>query len=177
MRRLVDEFIPHAPQHGLFVTPYIPEGKLYGALGDYATEVEPEAVRALYDATLLGSGKDGAVFTDEALTFQNNNLAAPQTIRYADIVGLKAKKQFLGGRKLLVDVNRGRATVTHEIDFAAKPDAAEFIERFLREAMVAQPLTAESKTDREAVTAALEGLVEQGLLSAADRRRMLDALG
>ena len=179
MTDLIREFLPHAPDHGLFVVPEIPDRKLVAALGDYAPDVEPEAVLALYDATRLGSAKDGAVFLADRVVFQNNDLQSPRPIRYEDIVGVEAKRKLLGGRSVNVDLNRGRATVTESIDFSGQPGAAEYVERFLREAMlrsvrqVASPATG---TDRDAVAAALDRLVASGQLDAADRRRMLDVL-
>ena len=179
MTDLIREFLPHAPDHGLFVVPEIPDRKLVAALGDYAPDVEPEAVLALYDATRLGSAKDGAVFLADRVVFQNNDLQSPRPIRYEDIVGVESKRKLLGGRSVDVDLNRGRATVTESIDFSGQPGAAEYVERFLREAMlrsVRQVARPASGTDRAAVAAALDRLVERGQLDAADRRRMLDAL-
>lgn len=180
MEALVRELIPHAPQHGLYLAPDIPEAKLRGALGDYAKEVRPSEVLALYDATRLGSAKDGAVLLADRLVYQNNRFTPPQAIRYEDIVGVRAKRRLLGGRKLEVDVNPGRATTTHALDFSAYGEAAEFVARFLREAMVAAPRRAAGRTaegsNLAAVEAALERLVAEGALAEADRRRMLAAL-
>ena len=179
MTDLIREFLPHAPDHGLFVVPEIPDRKLVAALGDYAPDVEPDAVLALYDATRLGSAKDGAVFLADRVVFQNNDLQSPRPIRYEDIVGVESKRKLLGGRSVDVDLNRGRATVTESIDFSGQPGAAEYVERFLREAMlrsVRQVPSPTAGTDRAAVAAALDRLVQSGQLNAADRRRMLDAL-
>ena len=179
MTDLIREFLPHAPDHGLFVVPEIPDRKLVAALGDYAPDVEPDAVLALYDATRLGSAKDGAVFLADRVVFQNNDLQSPRPIRYEDIVGVESKRKLLGGRSVDVDLNRGRATVTESIDFSGQPGAAEYVERFLREAMlrsVRQATSPPTGTDRAAVAAALDRLVQAGRLDADDRRRMLDAL-
>ena len=179
MTDLIREFLPHAPDHGLFVAPEIPDRKLVAALGDYAPDVEPEAVLALYDATRLGSAKDGAVFLADRVVFQNNDLQSPRPIRYEDIVGVESKRKLLGGRSVDVDLNRGRATVTESIDFSGQPGAAEYVERFLREAMlrsVRRDARPASGTDRAAVAAALDRLVQGGQLDASDRRRMLDVL-
>ena len=174
---LIREYIPHAPNLGLFVAPEIPKTKLSAAWDDYAGNVQRDDVLALYDATRLGSGKDGALFLADRLVFQNNNLQTPRTIRYDDIVRVDAKRKLLGGRKVEIDVNQGRATVTESIDFSGRPDAAEYIERFLREAMLVGPAAEnDTETDVTAVQLALDRLVGDGLLAEEDRLRMLEVL-
>lgn len=191
MEALLREYLPHAPNLGLYLAPEVPRPKLAAALGDYAPGVRPDEVLALYDATRLGSGKDGALFLADRLVFQNNNLQTPQTIRYEDIVRVEAKRLLLGGRRVEVDVNRGRATVTEAIDFSGQAGAAEFVERFLREAMLrggvrdAPEASAPEErpaarsaagTDVEAVARALDHLRAQGTLAPADHLRLLDLL-
>lgn len=177
MDALLREYLPHAPKLGLFVAPEIPKAKLSAALGDYATNVQADEVIALYDATRLGSGKDGALFLVDRLVFQNNNLQTPRAIRYDDIVRVDAKRKLLGGRKVEIDVNQGRATVTESIDFSGRPGAAEYVERFLREAMLASPAAEnDAETDVTAVQLALDRLVRDGLLAEEDRLRMLRVL-
>ncbi len=175
---LLRELLPHAPNLGLYVAPEIPSPKLSAALHDYAHSVAANSVLALYDATRLGSGKDGALFLDDRFVFQNNNLEASRTIRYDDIVRVHAKRRLLGGREVEVDVNQGRATVTESIDFSGRSDAAEYVERFLKEAMLAS-MSGESNassTDLPAVHQALDRLVGDGLLANDDRTKMLNAL-
>ncbi len=190
MEALIREYLPQAPQHGLYRTPSIPVDKLSAALRDYAPEVEPGAVLALYDATRLGSAKDGALFLADRLVYQNNDLTPAQTIRYEDIVRVDEKRLFLGGRKVELDVNQGRATTTHGLDFSARSDAAEFVARFLQEAMLASaraddglrraessaPLPTATGTDVAAVERALDDLRAAGSLSDADHRRLIGAL-
>lgn len=190
MEALAREYLPHAPNLGLYLAPEIPRPKLAAALGDYAPGVRPEEVLALYDATRLGSGKDGALFLADRFVFQNHNLHTPQTVRYEDVVRVEAKRLLLGGRKVEVDVNRGRATVTEALDFSGQPGAAEFVERFLREAMLrggargeeqAAPAErsgarTEAGTDVEAVARALDRLRAQGALAPSDHLRLLDLL-
>ena len=189
MEALLREYLPHAPNLGLYVAPEIPKPKLRAALGDYAAKVEAGEVLALYDATRLGSGKDGALFLADRFVFQNNNLQTPQTVRYDDIVRVEAKRLLLGGRKVEVDINRGRATVTETLDFSGQPGAAEFVERFLREAMLASAARAdeapvvpaaapqtEAGSDMGVVQRALDRLKAQGALAEADHLRLLDLL-
>ena len=175
---LLREYIPHAPNLGLYVAPEIPKAKLSAARHDYAGDMKRDDVLALYDATRLGSGKDGALFLADRLVFQNNNLQTPRTIHYDDIVRVDAKRKLLGGRKVEIDVNQGRATVTESIDFSGRPGAAEYVERFLKEAMLASPAGegGDSTTDMTAVRCALDRLVNDGLLSEEGRTRMLTSL-
>jgi len=189
MEALLRDLLPTSPDLGLYVTPDIPQKKLAAAIGDYGSGVRAADVRALYDATRLGSAKDGALFLDDRVVFQNNNLQTARTIRYDDLVGVRQTRGLLGGRGVEMDLNRARATVTETLDVSARPGAAEYIERFLHEAMLeasrggetstsAVPGRLESaQTDIEAVAEALDGLVRDGVLAPADRRRMLDALG
>ena len=185
MDRLIRDLLPTAPDLGLFVAPDIPPKKLAAAIADYARDVRPEAVLALYDATRLGSAKDGALFLADRLVFQNSDFSAARTVRYDDLVGVRQTRSLLGGRAVEMDLNRARATVTEALDVSAHAGAAEFVERFLHEAMLgatrtaadpdgAEPAAAE--TDVRAVTDALDALVRQGALAADDRRRMLAAL-
>ncbi len=184
MDKLIRKYIPEAPKMGLYVAPNIPSNKLKNALKDYAKNVRPEDVLALYDCTLMGSAKDGAVFTTESLTYQNNDLEPPQTIRYTDIVNLNIKKRFLGGRELEMDVNRANATVTHTLDFSGQPDAAEYVARFLHEAMLYSVHEAEKDppgysttgSDLTVVNEALKDLRDAGLLSVRDYHRILEVL-
>ncbi len=179
--KLAQELLPHSPSHGLYLAPDIPPKKLRNAIRDFAKSVDERDVLALYDATLSGNAKDGAVFTSAAVVFQNNDLSPVQEVRYDDIVGVNAKRKFLGGKKVKLDVNRGRATVPFVIDFSGRPEAADFVARFLYEAMMntiesetadRDPKT-ESSTDVRAVRNALLELVDQGQLSRSDLEAML----
>lgn len=185
MEALVREYLPQAPQHGLYLAPGIPEDKLRAAIRDYAAGTEPSAVLALYDATRLGSAKDGALFLADRLVYQNNDLTPAQTIRYEDIVRVHAKRLFLGGRRVELDVNQGRATTTHTLDFSGRPDAAEYVARFLHEAMLTSarrdaappaPAEAAAETDVAAVERALDELRRGGALAEADHARLLAVL-
>jgi hypothetical protein len=191
MRDLIRELIPHAPEHGLYVAPDVPPDRLRNAVRDYAPDLDEGDVVALYDATILRSAKDGALFTADRFVFQNHDLEAPQTVRYADIVAVRSDRKLLGGRKVILEVNRGRATIELVIDFSGRPGAAGPVARFLSEAMLLesdeerrraggeQPASEESGggTDRAAVREALDRLFFEGRLSASDRDRLLDALG
>lgn len=178
MRSLIKDLIPNAPQIGLYVAPDIPEDKLSNALGDFAKGLAREEVEALYDATLMGSAKDGAVFTRSTVAFQNNDLEPAHQISYQDIVQVESKRRLLGGRRLALTVNRGRATFDLVMDFSGKPEAADYVLRFLREAMLRgeSPDLDTDHTDAEAVEAALVDLRNRGLLSSADFNAMRSIL-
>lgn len=178
MKDLIRELIPHAPQMGLYVAPNIPAKKLSNALSDYAKNMHEEEVLALYDATRLGSAKDGAVFAAERFIFENNNLEGPQIIRYEDIVEIGAKRKLLGGRKIHLSVNRARATFDLAIDFAAHPEAAEYVERFLSEAMLRPSVQeqASRSTNVAVVRQTLDALRQRGDLSEVDYKRIIALL-
>ncbi|MEM6326220.1 MAG: hypothetical protein AAF791_03795, partial [Bacteroidota bacterium] len=130
-----------------------------------------------YDATRLGSAKDGALFLSDRFVFQNNDLQTPRAVRYEDIVGVGSKRQLLGGRRVEVEINRGRATITETLDFSAQAGAAEFVERFLHEAMLrSASASVPTRTNRAAVEGALNRLVSSGALTEADRAAMLAVL-
>lgn len=177
MTDLLREYLPTAPDLGLYVAPEIPPRKLTAAIQDYAPDVSPEAVVALYDATRLGSAKDGALFLSDRVVFQNNDLQAARTVRYQDLVGVRLRKKLLGGREVELDLNQGRATVTAALDFSGQPGAAEYVERFFEQALAASASGAEARpaqgeTDRAAVESALDDLRAAGLLSADDDQAM-----
>ena len=167
---------------GLFVVPNIPAGRLDTALSDYATEVGRDEVLALYDATLSGTGGDGAVFTRDRFVFQNNNLQSTQTVRYSDLVGVEAQSRWLGlgGKQVVLTVNRGRATFELTMDFSGAPKAASFVSEFLDAAMVEDidfaPASEPEETDVAAVRDTLQRLRAEQKLTEGDYQRLLDVL-
>jgi len=182
MEALLQDRLPHAPQMGLFVSPNVPADRLDNALSDYATEVRREEVMALYDATLTGTGGDGAVFTRDRFVFQNNDLQAIQTVRYPDIVGVEPQSRWrgLGGKVVALTVNRGRATFELTMDFSGAPKAASYVADFLDAAMVQDidftPAAEPETTDKAAVRQALERLRAEQKLTAEDFERVLETL-
>jgi len=181
MEDLLRRYLPNASSLGLYVDPHIPPDKLRNALDDFGAGIETSDVLALYDATLLGSAKDGALFTRDRFVFQNTDLDAPQTIRYEDLVRVTTKRKFLSGRKVFIDANQGQATVTLTVDFSGKPKAAQYVTRFLHEAMIQSISdsdldTARVETDADAVIAALDRLVQGRKLSLADYEHLVDTL-
>ena len=161
---------------GLWMAPDIPPEKLRGALSDYGRGVDPEDVVVLYDGTVFGSAKDGALFLSDRLVAQTNDLEAPRTIRYAEVVGVRDRRNVLGGRRVEVEVGRGRTTVTEKLDFTAHGEAAPHVARMLEQLILQPPAPAAGATDRAAVAAALGRLVADGHLTDDDRARMLAVL-
>jgi len=162
---------------GLWLAPDIPPDKLRAAIGDYARGVAPGEVLALFDGTRFGSARDGILFLADRLVAQASDLEAPRTIRYAEVVGARRRRRLLGGSQVAVELGRGRTTVTETLDFSVHGAAAEHVERFLEHTLLAAPSPAGEATDAAAVAAALERLVADGRLNAADRDRMIAALG
>lgn len=147
------------------------------AIADYGSGISAGEVLALYDATRLGTGGDGALFAADRFLFQNNNLERGQTVRYSDLVGVRSHRRLLGGRYVEIEVNRGRATVQLRVDFSARADAAGYVARFLNEAMLHEPsdLPTDQETDWHAVEVALRELEQTGQLSSRDLERLLRA--
>ncbi len=182
MRDLIFDLIPHAPKLGLFVAPHLPADRVGNAVRDFGAPMREVEVVALYDATLRGNGKDGALFAADRFVFQNNDLEPPQLVRYEDLIRVETKRKLLGGRKIGFDVNRGRATVNLTLDFSGKPEAAPYVARFLNEALLrgaAAEMDAppDGETDQAAVRRALDDLRRQNQLSDDDYARLLAALG
>lgn len=190
MQELVHMLIPHDPGLGLYVAPRIPREKVRNALHDYAEGVSESEVLALYDATWMDNAKDGAVFTADRLVFQNNDFSPAQDVRYADIVGVEEKRKLIGGRSIILQVNRGRATFDLTLDFSGRPRACKYVVAFLQEAMIrvldeavedggaeTGARTEDVSTDPTEVRAALEALYLRGVLSSSDLRAMLRAIG
>lgn len=183
MEALIRDLIPHDPTVGLFVAPDIPDKKLKNALADYAKKLRHTDVVVLYDATLLGTGGDGALFTGDRVVFQNSNLEPAHEVLYTDLIAVRARRKLMGGQKIELDVNRGRATIQLVLDFSGKPDAAGYVARFLEEAIhrvsareMDERRPGAGATDVDAVEQALNDLVRQGKLTPADLRRMLESI-
>ena len=179
MEHLITQFIPHAPRMGLYVTPAIPPKKLQNAIGDYAPEVLPELVLALYDNTWLGNGKDGILFTSKYMVFQNTDFDAPQQVWYRDMINAVKEEKRWGKAVLYLDVNRGQAIFTERVDFGAKPKALEYVHRFVVEAMneiYAKELV-QVESDWPVVHVALQRLRDEGHLAQRDFDRLMEHAG
>lgn len=179
MEELLREFLPHAPQLGLYLAPDIPDTKLRAALSSFG-EVLKEAPLALYDATRFGTGRSGALFGPAHFCFQNL-IEAPQRVAYTDLIRIEPKKSLLGGRRLVLTINRARATFEHELDFSARADALPYIERFLKRALAvssdaeAAALSGEQDDDVERAVQTLE--MQQASLTDAQVARLRRLVG
>jgi len=74
---LVDLCRRHLGSSNSFVFPEIPQKRLQNALNLF--QIQEEEVAALYDDTLLGTAKDGFIFTTYGIFFRNMN----STVQYA----------------------------------------------------------------------------------------------
>jgi len=173
MRSLILNLLPHAPKIGLFVAPDIPPKRLKGATRDYAKGSHPEDVIALYDGTILGNGRDGAVFLDDRLIFQNSDLEPPQTILYRDIVFLESNRSRIRGTHIEIEINRGRATFSVKLNLSKHPQSLEYIEKLLQKLMLAPESHDGEATDWRAVTQALDRLRIRGHLTESDFHRLM----
>lgn len=177
---LVRERLPHAPQMGLYVAPDIPEAKLRAARSAYGSGLDEPAL-ALYDATRFGTGRSGALFGAHRFCFQNL-IETPQHVAYTDLVGIDTRKSLLGGRRLVLVINRARATFEHEMDFSARAEALPYVEAFLREALVhplaASPARRETGASAPAAGAdeAIALLEQQAAVLTPEQRRRLERL-
>ncbi len=172
------------------MAPNIPFKKLHNAIEDYAKDVRRKEVVALYDATLMGSAKDGALFMADRFVFQNNNLEPAYEVHYHDLVQVEPEKKMLGGKRLKLTINRGRATINLELDFSGRAKAAPFVSRLLEDIlyrtidaeMAREPITAadlpreDGKTNVRIVEETLIALVKDGSLSEDDFREMMRVL-
>ena len=66
---LLDELLPHAPEHRWFRAPMIPPRRLAQAIATYARRGRSERILALADGTCFGSGARGCLLTADALYF------------------------------------------------------------------------------------------------------------
>lgn len=174
MRILIEELLPHAPKIGLFVAPEIPGKRLQGAIRDYAKNIAPEDVLALYDGTFLGNGRDGAVFLEDRLIFQNSDLEPSQTVYYQNIVLVESSKSRLRGAYIGMDVNRGRATFSMSLDVSRHPRSLEYMEKFLRRVMLLSDSPDSAETDWGTVSKVLDELRSRGSLTEADYQRLME---
>ncbi|WP_299385204.1 hypothetical protein [Helicobacter sp. UBA3407] len=68
---------------GVLIIPGIPENKLNNAIKAFKCEDSMKSIIALYDNTLLGSAKDGLIFTGEKMIFKHDDRI--ENIYYAEI--------------------------------------------------------------------------------------------
>lgn len=187
MKRLISDLLPHAPQMRLYVAPNIPENKLKNAVDDYGNGVQESDVIALFDATLMGSAKDGALFLEDRFLFQNSPVDPKHEVKYTDLIAVTTQRKLMGGRKVNLKVNRARATMDIQMDCSVKPEAATYIARFLNEALLhtaAREMDnpdalrlSKAGSDLDALEDALMELRRKGLLAEADYTRILQSLG
>tara|TARA_R110001583_G_scaffold51170_1_gene159860 strand:+ start:632 stop:2305 length:1674 start_codon:yes stop_codon:yes gene_type:complete len=78
------ESLPKVFSKGLSIAPDIPEKKLNNAVSTFGFDVGVNMIVALFDSTLMGSGKDGILFSGERVIYREV-FQDPITMMYADI--------------------------------------------------------------------------------------------
>lgn len=69
---------------GFYLGGRIPEKKLRGAIGSYASQVDPQTVLLLQDNTVFGSAKIGFLFTNKSI-YWRNLFEEPSTIHFGGV--------------------------------------------------------------------------------------------
>lgn len=95
----------------VYITPEIPEKKLNNVITAYKCENFKNSILAIYDNTLLGSAKEGLVFTGERFLFNNGSVLLE--FFYKDIDSIKYKKDITVN-------NKGKEEVEHYILISSK---------------------------------------------------------
>lgn len=90
----------------VYITPEIPEKKLNNVITAYKCENFKNSILAIYDNTLLGSAKEGLVFTGERFLFNNGSVLLE--FFYKDISSVKYVKS-------IVINNKGKEEIEHFI--------------------------------------------------------------
>ena len=90
----------------VYITPEIPEKKLNNVITTYKCENFKNSILAIYDNTLLGSAKEGLVFTGERFLFNNGSVLLE--FFYKDISSVKYVKS-------IVINNKGKEEIEHFI--------------------------------------------------------------
>lgn len=67
-----------------FFVPDIPEKRINGAIEKIAPNVSPEQIILIVDTTLMGSGKDGLVFTSSAFYYRES-FSDPSSVLYSEL--------------------------------------------------------------------------------------------
>lgn len=95
----------------VYVTPEIPEKKLNNVITAYKCEDFKNSILAIYDNTLLGSAKEGLVFTGERFLFNNGTVLLE--FFYKDIDSVKYIKNITVN-------NKGKEEIEHYILILSK---------------------------------------------------------
>ncbi|MDD2357793.1 MAG: hypothetical protein PHX13_07770 [Thiovulaceae bacterium] len=85
----IKENIQKIAKNDLYIFPNIPNGKLKNAIKAFHCESFHKSILAIYDTTLLGSAKEGLVFTGEKILYNNGELIE---FPYKDITSIEYKK-------------------------------------------------------------------------------------
>jgi hypothetical protein len=86
------------------IAPQIDEKKLNNAVKSFAFSGSPSSVVALLDTTLLGSGKDGILFTGEQLIYRAS-FSDPISVPYASITSAEYVETVTGNKNDKIEVS------------------------------------------------------------------------
>jgi hypothetical protein len=103
-----------------FFAPDIPEKKINGAIEKIAPNISPEQIILIVDTTLMGSGKDGFVFTSSAFYYRESFSDAYSTL-YSEVEIVEYVKD-------VKDVKNGKEKCEEYVKIIKK-DKSEFIIR------------------------------------------------
>jgi len=101
----IKESVRNIAKKGIYIAPDIPEKKLNNVIKAFNCESFQKSILAIYDNTLLGSAKEGLVFTGEKLLYNNESL---YEIYYKDI----KQSEYL---KDSIVKNNGKEDIEHYI--------------------------------------------------------------
>lgn len=89
-----------------FFVPDIPEKRINGAIEKIAPNVSPEQIILIVDTTLMGSGKDGLVFTSSAFYYRES-FSDPSSVLYSELETaeyIKDVKEIKNGKEKYEEV-------------------------------------------------------------------------
>lgn len=89
------------------VKPHIPKEKALNAISTYVDGIDADDIILLYDSTIMGSGKDGMVITNNAI-YLKETFSPGVSYEFEYIPSLSAKKYFFG-----IDIYIGKNKVGH----------------------------------------------------------------
>ena len=108
---------------------YVPLNKLHNAAQKFASGLDPDTVIGFYDTTVMSSGKNGYLFTDDKL-YWLETLEKPKKIWYEDIdhVEIYQTQKKDRDQELTVFLRDG-SSVALNSSFLNKPPLKEFLEK------------------------------------------------
>ena len=88
MISLLNKYKSLAAWNKFYLSEDIPDKKLKNAISKYAHDVDKTKIIALYDTTILGSAKEGFIFTETEI-YYSKAMSNRRKLKYANIVDVK----------------------------------------------------------------------------------------